>query len=108
MPGPWSRTVTSPAAWTLDLDLPPCSGLHLTALSSRFETARSRARLDPAHGAGTRLHADPHPRRPGPGSLDRALDQPVEPHRPRGLAVELDVAGEVDQVADQQRQLVEL
>ena len=51
---------------------------------------------------------DPHPRRPGPGSLDRVLDQPVEPHRPPGLAVELDVAGEIDQVADQHRQLVEL
>ena len=52
MPEPWSRTTTSPSPTATSTS--PSGGLHLTALSSRFEIARSMASGTPRTTDGCR------------------------------------------------------
>ena len=60
MPGPWSRTVSSPSRRRTSTTLP--GGLHLAALSSRFATARSSRAGTPLTSAGSSSVAKRHAR----------------------------------------------
>ena len=66
MPGPWSRTVTSPSR-TVTSIVPP-GGLHLAALSSRLPTARSSCAPELRAPGSARRRA----RRSRPGACRRA------------------------------------
>ena len=55
MPGPWSRTVISPPCTSTSIG--ESRGLNFDALSSRFETARSRSEGAPRTMAGRRRRA---------------------------------------------------
>ena len=56
MPGPWSRTVTSPALTETSTGFP--GGLHLTALSSRLPTARATRAREPLTRHASALRAN--------------------------------------------------
>ena len=105
MPGPSSSTVTTPpCSATVTV---PAGGLHLAALSSRLVRARSRAGASPStyHGSAAtsndsdgRAAADP-----GHRLVEDLVQLDGADHRRRGL-----VAGQLDQVADQGGELLEL
>ena len=106
MPGPRSRTVSSPSCSRTSTT--PPGGLHLAALSSRFATARSRRAGTACTSAGSSAVCEPDGRRVPAGALDRGRDQPVEPHVLDRRRLGLLVAGELDEVADERAQLLEL
>ena len=84
MPGPWSRTVSSPSRSRTSTVAP--GGLHLAALSSRFATARSSRARSPRDHARLELGRERHRRRVPRGALDGAGDELVEPQRLERLA----------------------
>ena len=88
----------------------PPGGLHLIALSSRFEIARSTPPLDRPHGSSGRASSSKRDASAlrGRARVDRARDQQVEAEQRRRLVLVLGVAREVDQVADQAGQLLQL
>ena len=102
MPGPWSRTVTSPSATPTSIS--PPGGLHLTALSSRLaigalEAARHAA-TDSCRSVERDLGREP------PRPVDRFLRQHVELDVGRLEVGPL--ARELDEVRDEQAHLLEL
>ena len=78
MPGPWSRTATSPRATATSTVAP--GSLHLTALSSTLVTARSSRPGTPLTTVGSSVALKCDLRRKPGGALDRVLDEVVEPH----------------------------
>ena len=106
MPGPLSRTESSPG--TTRSSISPSGGLHLTALSSRFEIARS-TRASTArtpHGSSSVCTVTLGLRTRTRSASSRG--EQVEAKDARGLVLVLGVAREVDEVADQPGQLLEL
>ena len=106
-PGPWSRTVSVPPCSPSSTTLP--GGLHLIALSSRLETARLMRSGSPRTTVGSSVD-DELRRRRRCGASARS-------HERRDDAVDADVvqdaaglaaARELDHVADEGGQLVEL
>ena len=106
MPGPWSRTESSPAASATSTPAP--GGLHLTALSTRLATSRARRSADRAHHPGLQAAWVSSTR----GASRRARSRPaatklVQAHL-LGIAGGLPPPGDVDHVPDQARELVGL
>ena len=106
MPGPWSRTATAPSR-TRDLHRPagPCSTWPRcrTGWRPRGPAAAACRRRPPA-----RLGGERHARRVPRGPLDRLADQ-LGPAARLGLGRRGPLRGpEVDEVADERRQLLEL
>ena len=85
----------------------PPGGLHLRAFSSRFETARSIAVGLSAHDRRLEVELEAQIAAP-PRALDRVLDDLVQAHVVRGGSPRPAPARELDDVADQRGQLVEL
>ena len=93
---------------TVDLDGPP-GGLHLRALSSRFVTARSSRSRSPRTTARLERRLEVHAAAGArAGALDAARRRARRAERPRRLARRLAAARELDEVADQRGQLLEL
>ena len=85
MPGPWSRTVSSPSRSRTSTA--PSGGLHLAALSSRLATARSsRAALAGDHARLERRSSNATCGRVAARALDRGGHELVEPQRLGRLA----------------------
>ena len=105
MPGPWSRTVSSPSRTVTSIS--PPAGLHLAALSSRFETARSTVAGTPRTSDGSSVGREGDAGAVAPGPLDRVGGDEVEPDV-LGLARRLVAAGELDELGDQRRHLGQL
>ena len=106
MPGPWSRTVTSPPR-TATSTSPP-GGLHLAALSSRLPSARSSVAGNAVDERlleiGLELDPGPVALRP----LDRVRRRRGRGARPRARPACCVAARELDQLGDQRRHLAEL
>src|SRR3954453_21150371 len=108
MPGPWSRTVTSPA-WTVTTTIPP-GGLHLAALSSRLPMARSSEAGTPTTGDSSMSVTNRTAGRlrcPRATAAAGGLRDEVEPHFLRLRRVLLP-ARELDQLIDERGHLAEL
>ena len=79
MPGPWSRTVSSPSASATSTGAP--GGLHLAALSSRFAIARSRLAGTPDDVGSSQVGLERHLGMVAPRALgSRPRSTQVEPH----------------------------
>ena len=78
MPGPRSRTVSSPSRRRTSTTAP--GGLHFAALSSRFATARSSRAGTPCDQRRLQRGLEGHARRVPARPLDRGRDEPVQPH----------------------------
>ena len=78
MPGPWSRTITCPSR-TATSTLPP-GGLHLAALSSRFETARAIVFGTPCSSVGSSSVTNSTCGKSRWRARDHFVDEQVEPH----------------------------
>ena len=104
--GPRSRTVSSPSCRRTSTTLP--GGLHFAALSSRLRDGAVQPRGDALHERGLELGRERDVRRVAAGTLDRDGDEPVEPHVLGLRRLGLVVAGELDEVADQRGQLLQL
>ena len=76
MPGPWSRTVTSPPLTDTSTGAP--GGLHLTALSSRLPTARARRAREPLTRHGSRRDDELGRGRVAARALHGVVDELVE------------------------------
>ena len=106
MPGPRSRTVSSPSRRRTSIGAP--GGLHFAALSSRFATARSSRDGHALDERRLELGGEVTPGAWRRARSTAARDQPVEPHVLDRGRVGLLVAGELDEVADERGQLLEL
>ena len=104
MPGPWSRTVSVPS--TSRTSTVPPGGLHLIALSRTLSTARSSRERAPTNRYGLEPALEAQLRRPVLRPLDRCRHELVE--RERLACVDRPpVAGGLDEIADQCRELLD-
>ena len=106
MPGPWSSTVSTPLASRTVIV--PSAGPHLAALSSRLVTARSTAPglADDPPGQGG--HVELAARRAQPDPRDGPVDHLGEVEGLDHVGGQRLVAGQLDEVADEGGQLLEL
>ena len=106
IPGPRSRTVSSPSCRRTSTT--PPGGLHFAALSSRFATARSSRAGTPCTSAGSSWVSNVTA-----GACRRARSTAAATRRSSRTsstagALGLLVAGELDEVADERAQLLQL
>ncbi len=105
MPGPWSRTVTSPSR-TVTSTVPP-GGLHLAALSSRLPTARSSCAAGARHEGRRGVEGEGQAGRVQARPVDRPPHEGVQAQVLALLAV-LGPARQADDVAHQAAEVLEL
>ena len=106
MPGPWSRTVSSPSRSRTST-----AAAGRAPLGRVVEQVGDRA-VEPrplaGHHARLQVDGEADLRRVAACALDRGRHELVEPQRLGWVARDLAVAGELDEVADQLAELLEL